>query len=322
MRGLYALSALLALPLSAADVSLYGRVVDEGEAPVRAARVTVASPADSWQTQTDPTGSFALSFPGPGDFLVSVEREGYYALKDRAVHLEGTQELTLKINSVRAVFQSDNVNAETSPVDLDQTQNQERLTGTEVNDMPYANSHSLRNAMPLMPGVVQESTGALHVNGSSENQVLYLLNGFNITNPVSGQFQTLLAVEGIRSVDLSSGRYSPEFGKGAAGVLNISTENGTDAFHYTATDFLPGLSIQQGLHLGNWYPRGGDPRGQCVRGRAWFSDTFDSEYDQALVTGLPSGQNTRSGWAGSNLLHAQVNLTPSNLLFADFLVNV
>jgi len=62
--------------------------------------------------------------------------------------------------------------------------------------------------------------------------------------------------------------------------------------------------------------------GPIVRGRAWFSDTFDSEYNQALVTGLPTGQNTRSASAGSNLLHTQVNLAPSDLLFADFLVNV
>jgi hypothetical protein len=62
--------------------------------------------------------------------------------------------------------------------------------------------------------------------------------------------------------------------------------------------------------------------GPIVKGRAWFSDTFDSEYTESLVTGLPSGQNTRSGWAGSNFLHTQVNLTPSNILFADFLVNV
>jgi hypothetical protein len=159
------------------------------------------------------------------------------------------------------------------------------------------------------------------VNGSSESQVLYLLNGFNLTNPISGQFQTLLAVEGIRSVDLASGRYPPEFGKGSAGVRNISTESGTDTFHYTATDFIPGLSLQQGLHLGNWYPRFG-VSGPIVRKRAWFSDMLDSEYAESLVTGLPGGQNTRSGWAGSNLLHAQVNLTASNILFADFLVNV
>jgi hypothetical protein len=318
LLGLFAVPALMA-----ADVTLHGRVVDEDDAPVRAAQVNVrpaAGAANSWEAQTDPTGAFTITLPEPGDFLVSVEREGYYALKDRAVHVEGTQELTFAINSVREVFQSENVNAETSPVDVGQTQSEEHLSGTELNDMPFANSHNLVNSLTLIPGVVQEATGALHVNGSSPNQVLYLLDGFNITNPISGQFQTLLAVEGIRSVDVSSGRSSPEFGQGSAGVLAVNTENGTDAYHYTATDFLPGISFQEGPHLGNWYPRAGFS-GPIVRGRAWFSDTFDSQYNETVVTGLPRGQNTRTGWAGSNLLHNQVNLTPSNILFADFLVN-
>ena len=314
--GWWAVAASLIIPLYA-DVTLHGRVVDENEAPVRGARVSV----NSREAQTDPTGAFTLTFPEPGDFLVSVACEGYYALKDRAVRVESSQEITLVINSVREVFQSENVNAETSPVDVGQAQSQQRLTGTEVNDMPFANSHSLRSSLQLMPGVVSDTSGTLHVNGSSENQVNYLLNGFNIANPITGQFQTLLAVEGIRSVDLTSGRTSPEFGKGSAGALGINTENGTDAFHYTATNFIPGIDIKQGLRLGNWYPRFG-VSGPIVRGRAWFSDTFDSEYTQSLVTGLPSGQNTRSGWAGSNLLHSQVNLAPSNIVFADFLVNV
>jgi hypothetical protein len=180
---------------------------------------------------------------------------------------------------------------------------------------------SLRNSMQLVPGVVEDAGGGLHVNGSSENQVNYLLNGFNITNPISGQFQTVLAVEDIRSLDPSSGRNSPEFGKGSAGVLNVGTANGGDAFHYTSTDFIPGFNLQQGLRLGNWYPRLG-VSGPIVRGRAWFSDNIDSEYTEALVTGLPRGQDTRSGWAGSNLLHAQASLTSSNILFADFLVNI
>ena len=40
------------------------------------------------------------------------------------------------------------------------------------------------------------------------------------------------------------------------------------------------------------------------------------------MTGLPTGQNTRTSWAGSNLLHTQVNLTPTNILFGDFLFNI
>ena len=79
------------------------------------------------------------------------------------------------------------------------------------------------------------------------------------------------------------------------------------------------MQLQQEIRSGNWYPRVG-VSGPIVRGRAWFSETFDSEYTNTLVTGLPSGQNTRSGWVGSNLLHAQVNFTPRNILFTDFLV--
>jgi hypothetical protein len=52
-----------------------------------------------------------------------------------------------------------------------------------------------------------------------ENQVLYTLNGFNISDPVSGRFTTRLPVESVRSVEYSSGRYSAEFGKGSAGAL-------------------------------------------------------------------------------------------------------
>ncbi|HTW63195.1 MAG TPA: TonB-dependent receptor [Bryobacteraceae bacterium] len=325
--GLLVMLAFASLSLRA-DVILRGRVVDENNAPVRGARVTARpanlaaiAGANSREAQTDPDGSFTVTFPAPGDYFVSVTRQGFYAVKDRPIRVESGAEITLAINTVREVFQSANVNEQTSPVDITQAQNEERLTGTELNDVPYANSHSLRNSLSLLPGVVQEPAGPLHFDGSSENQILYLLDGFNITDPISGQFQTLLAVEGIRSVDLSTGRYSPEYGKGSAGVLDVNADNGTDAFHYTATNFLPGLSIQQGLHLGNWYPRFGFS-GPIVRGRAWFSDMFDSEYNETVVTGLPKGQNTRSGWAGSNLLHTQSNLTPSNILFADFLVNV
>jgi hypothetical protein len=322
---LYAIFLTTAFISRASSSELTGHVVNENDVPVAGARVTMhpraSGSAGVSQTQTNPDGAFTLTVTTAGDYLIDVEREGYYRLTGRPVRIEGALELTLVINTVKEVFQSVDVNEQPSSVDIAQTRNQERLTGTEVNDIAYPNSHSFRNSLRLMPGVVEDAAGGLHLNGSSENQLLFILNGFNLSDPISNQFRTNLAVEGIRSVDSSSGRYSPEFGKGSAGVLAITTENGADTFHYTATDFIPGVQLQQGLRLGNWYPRAGIS-GPIVRGRAWFSDTFNSEYNTALITSLPSGQNTRSGWAGSNLLHAQFNLTPRNILFADFLVNV
>jgi len=318
-RGLAAiLFALVTLPVWGDDLVLHGRVVDESGAPVRDAQVQAGT---VWTGQTDPTGEFSITLAKPTDVPISIEREGYYTLKDQVVHVASTQEITFVINSVHEVFQSENVNAQTSPVDVGQTQTEEHLSGTEVNDIPYKNSHSLRNALEMLPGAVQDISGSLHLNGAEENQVLYLFNGFNINNPISGQFQTLLPVEGIRGVDLSVGQTSAEFGKGSAGVLRVSTQNGTDTFRYTATDFIPGVDIKQGLRIGNWYPRVGIS-GPLIKRRAWFTDMFQSQYTQALISGLASGQNMRSGWAGSNILHGQINLSSSNILFADFLVNV
>ena len=309
----------------ASGASLSGHIKDENGAPVAGAHISVkaaeASVSGPWQVDSDPDGAFSVELPADGDYLVGVEREGYYQLKDQPVHIENSLVMDFTINTVREVFQSVDVNEQPSPVDIDQTHNEERLSGTEINNVPFANSHSLINSMKLMPGVVEDAGGGLHFNGSSPNQVQYLLNGFDLTNPISGQFNSSLAVEGIRSVDYSSGRYSPEFGKGSAGVLAINTESGTDAFHFTATDFVPGVDIKQGIRLGSWYPRFG-VSGPIKRGRAWFSDTFGYEFTNSLITGLPSGQNTASGWAGYNLFHAQVNLTSRNIVYADFLVNV
>ena len=53
----------------------------------------------------------------------------------------------------------------TSPLDVGQAQNQEQLSGTEVNNIPYSSSHNLVNSSTLMPGVVQDASGATHVNG-------------------------------------------------------------------------------------------------------------------------------------------------------------
>jgi hypothetical protein len=310
-------------PAIAAQIELTGRVVNETEAPVAAARVTIrqADAASFWVAQTEPTGVFKIQLPQPGHYLIHVEREGYYELKNLPVEADTSRDITLVINTLREVFQSLDVKEAPSPVNIEQSQNQEHLTGTEVNDVPYASSHNLRNSMPLLPGVVQDQVGGLHFNGASENQVLYLLNGFNVADPITGQFNTTLGVEGVRSMDFSSGRYSPEYGKGSAGVLSIRTDTGSDAFHYTATDFIPGVNINQGVRFGDWYPRVG-VSGPIVAGRAWFADNFESEYNQSLITGLPHGQNTRTSWAGSNLLHTQVNITPRQILFGDFLINV
>ena len=160
--------------------------------------------------------------------------------------------------------------------------------------------------------------GNLHFDGAMENQVMYSLNGFNVGNPVTGRLTTRLPVEAVRSLDYSSGRYSPEFGKGSAGTLAIQTTSGDDRFRYSLTNFIPGIETQTGFHIGTWSPRFAIS-GPIRRGRAWFSETIDAEYNQAVIPDLPAGENRTTRVRGGSMLHGQVNLTPTHLLFVDFL---
>lgn len=317
-----AATALAASALANGQVGWTGRVVDQNETPVAQARVSVRQPNTApLETNSSPSGEFHFTVPSPGHYLVSVNRAGYFALKDSPVDIAaGGPEAMLVLNVQKEVFQSVTVGAMPNTVDPAQTGREQRLSGTEINDIPYPASHSLRNSMKLIPGVVQDATGGLHFHGGAEYQTQYTLNGFDITDPITGRYNTMLAVEGVRSLDLQTSRQSAEYGRGSAGTLAIHTDDGTDQFHYTATNFIPGVDNKGGIRIGDWTPRA-VISGPVIKGRAWFSDSFNGEYNSGWTPGLPNGQNLNTTWVAGNLFHLQVNLTPANILYADVLTN-
>src|SRR5580704_8738541 len=316
------LAGFAAIFSASAQVSLTGRVVDQNDAPVANARVSVhRGPEIPVVAYSGPSGAFEVRLPAPDSYLIEVDRTGYFALKDRSVQVAAQgSEVTLVINEQDEVFQSVTVGEQPSPIDPEQTEREQRLSGTEINDIPYSAAHSLRSSMDLIPGVIQDPSGGLHFHGGAEYQTRYTLNGFDISDPIDGRFHTLLAVEGVRSLDLYPAGESPASGRGSGGTLNIETDDGTDQLRYTATNFIPGLTTNGGVRIGDWTPRAGIS-GPIVKGRAWFSDSFNGEFNNGYVTGLPAGQNFNASWTAGNLLHTQVNVTSSNILYADLLTN-
>ena len=306
------------------EVRLSGRVVDENNAAVASAQVTVRPAGGEpmrLQAITDQAGKFALHLPAPGDYLLSAECENYFRLKDRPVRLaEGASEVTLVLNPVREVFERVNVSYSPPMLDFDRTTQERRLSGTRLVDIPYPRTASLRNALRAIPGVVQDSRGGLHLNGATEEQVLYTLDGFQINDPLTGRFESRLSVESVRAVEVSTGNLTAEYGKGSAGALAVKTSTGDDAFRYSATNFLPGFETRKGVYVGGWTPRF-NFSGPVRRGRAWFSYGADVHYDQNVIEELPKGEDRTKSWRWNNLLRNQVNLGPSHILYTGLLTN-
>ena len=146
------------------------------------------------------------------------------------------------------------------------------------------------------------------------------MDGFNVSDPVSGHFNARLSIDGVRSLDLETSRFSAEKGRGSAGSLDIKTGMGDDRWRFGATNFLPGISAKNGLFINKWTPRL-TVSGPVARGRAWFHNGFDAFYDVDTIQELPAGENRSRSLTTSNLTRFHVNLNPANILTGSYLLN-
>src|ERR1700724_1036291 len=117
-----AVLCFLGARLCAAEVTLRGRVVDEANAPVAGATISLrlagqsqtSSPAT--QATADPTGAFHVSLAQPGSYLVTASQPDFFRLVDHPVELrEGLNEILLSLNHTRNTTESIDVRSSPSP---------------------------------------------------------------------------------------------------------------------------------------------------------------------------------------------------------------
>jgi hypothetical protein len=303
-----------------ADTIVTGRVTNDNNAPVAGTRVVLrADSGASVEAVSDQAGAFSCRVGGDGDYRLTAERPGYFRLENLLVST-GARELHVVLTPVREIYETINVSASAHTVALDTTSQTRSVSGAEILAIPFPASNDLKNALRIMPGVVQDAKAGIHVNGSAEEQVTYTLNGFTLNDPLTGRLESRVGVEAVQTVEMMDGRLPAEFGRGAAGAVAITTTPGDDTFRYTATNFAPGVESGKGVMIGNWSPRFGFS-GPIKKGRAWISDTASIQYSQQVLQDLPDGADRLSQWRFNNLLHTQVNLTPSQILRAGLLYN-
>jgi hypothetical protein len=172
----------------------------------------------------------------------------------------------------------------------------------------------------MLPGVVQDSSGGIHLFGGSENQAEYSFEGFQLNDPLTGRFDARMSLESVQSVDVQASPAGTEMGRGAAGTMMLHARTGGDKFAYSATNVFPGFDTGSGYHISNWTPRG-NVSGPWKKGRAWYFNTTEIQFVRTTVPLLPSSQNSSKSWRFNNLLHNQINLSANNILFIGLLFN-
>lgn len=302
-------------------VALRVAVVDENGTAVPSARISLTPKAGTVvRGETDYAGRKEFSSLVPDTYSLHVEKEGFYAANQQAIHVGEVASAEVTLNHTREFFEQVDVVYSPPAIDPAKTQATETLHSEEIINLPYAVTRDIRYALPMLPGVLQDSTGQLHVDGASARQVYDQIDGFNVSDPATGQFLMRVSVDAVRSVDVATSRYSTELGKGSGGAIGFRTGMGDDHFRMTATDFFPSFQDRRGLYVNSWTPRG-LMSGPIRKGKAWFMDALEGEYDQTVFLELPAGADRYHVMRGSNLYKAQANLAQNNNLTVSLLVN-
>jgi hypothetical protein len=315
---------LVAAGLAAASppAQLRGSVVDENGLPVAGVAITAQAPGRQTQTvYTDEAGRFEFRSLAASNYHLSLEKPGFFRLVEQAVELkDGANEVSFTLSHESEVHEEVEVTSSTNRVDPQETAHQGTLVAHEIREVPVPNTHDLKSSLPILPGVLRDNASQLHVAGARVGQVEYRLDGFEINDPVTGDLTARLNVDTVRAVEVQTGRYGAQYAHAGAGVLTLETATGDDRWRFGTTNFIPGINLDRGAHLGNWFPRL-TFSGPLRKGRAWFSNASSLQHNFRLVKEQPRGADTTTQWAADNLFRAQVNLTPAHSLQVSFLFN-
>jgi hypothetical protein len=295
-------------------------VSDENGVAVPSARVSLESAsAPSLRCETDFSGRCQFSV-SPGPYQLRVEKEGFYALVQPAVEVKQNAGFDVVLSHQQEVREVVNVTESPPAIDRSQVSAQEQLSGIDVIDIVYPGTHDYRNVLNFIPGVVQDNNGQPHVAGSQTYQTVTLLDGFNVTQPANGQLLVRVSTDAFRSIQVQPAREPAEDGKGSGGVLSLNTGIGDDHFRFFATDFLPSFQNKGGWKFDQFLPRF-TFSGPLRKGKMWFYDALDGEYDNIVYTELPSNADNDHLLRVGNLAKVQANLTSRNIFTTSFLVN-
>lgn len=305
-------------------LSLRGRVTDENGLPVGGAQVKLEFVGGlALAAVADDAGYFSIPNLTPGEYTAQIEKRGYFVLANQKINLKSDSgEFSFTLNHEEEVHEKVDVTVPENRIDPSTTQSTESLSGKEIIDIPVPSSHNLAQSLIAMPQVLMDNSDQLHIAGANNTEVQYLLDGVEVGDPASNGLTSRMIVEAVRKAEIQTGRFGAEYAHPGGAILNYDTREGDDRWRFNATDFIPGINVQDGVNLGNFYPRA-TFSGPIIPDELWFSESLDLLHTLAVQHGLaPGAPNQVRTWAGDSWSRLLWKLSPQNSLHVGFLANV
>jgi hypothetical protein len=245
------LSALVVVSHAQLTEATLKGVVKDASGMLAAAPVTATneSTGQARSTTTDANGAFVMPELAPGSYSISVTVPGYKAFEQHGLLLNVGRVTEVNLGLVVGhVEERIEVTAEAVQVAVS---TEGRLSDTfekkQISDLPLRQRDvfslpSLSAGATAIPGAANSTkltnSPVVTVNGNRYRGNNYVLDGSMDTNPNNtGEPAIVPSLESVEEVQVQTGNFSSEFGRGNASVVNIRTKSGTNELHGRAWEY-------------------------------------------------------------------------------------
>jgi hypothetical protein len=273
--------------------SLSGFVWDPNRRPVPGAALKVSDRMHSLvrPVTTDNAGFYRLAEMSPSEYEVTVSAAGFQAVTTAEVRVgvgSSTRvDFTLQVAGQRTAVE---VKAQVRGVQTETADLAAVLDQTTVSNLPLNQRDFLRLGL-LTAGVlppVQDSelstrgSFAMHANGGREEFNNYLLDGVDNNDQTNNRYVLQPPIDSIQEFKIATNNYAAEYGRSAAGQVNVLTRGGSNQWHGSVYEYLRNRALdwpnyfdagEKAKYIRNQF--GAGLGGPAIREKSFFFASFD-----------------------------------------------
>jgi len=229
--------------------SISGHVFDPAGRLIPDAEVTLTNKLDASirKASTDATGYYAFIGLAPSNYAISVGSPGFSELTQSSVSLAVNSDLDIDFRLVvggpktRIEVTAPVSSLQTDTADVGAVVDQNLIETLPLNARDFLQLALLvPGAFPSVEGSQLSANGenSMEVNGGREEYNNFLLDGADNNDPYVNGYVVEPAVDSVQEFKMVTSSYDAEYGRSAAGQVNVITRRGSNEFHATAYEYL------------------------------------------------------------------------------------
>ncbi len=220
---------------------------------------------------TNGQGIYRINALQPDVYRAQISKDGFKSIVKDGIALHVQDEVSLNFTlEVGSVSESVTVEAGEPLLETQSSSLSQVIEGRTVQDTPL-NGRNVMNLVALAPGVVAQGSsggsalgnqnngtftnpngwGNYQIGGGFANQSATFIDGAPMNTSYVNSVALVETQDAIQEFRVDSNNVTPEYGRFAGGVINMSTKSGGNKFHGSAYEYIRNKVLNANYYFNN-----------------------------------------------------------------------